>query len=99
MDEINEFIGDKKWMSEEGRPDDTDWRIAIALLEKPITEHPDVQRLISKQVQLQAKYDTLKQSHEKLVFALKTIRKTEGATVLNLRQVADQALKEAEKIK
>jgi hypothetical protein len=36
----------------------------------PITEHPDVQRLIGKQVQLQAKYDTLKQSHEKLITML-----------------------------
>lgn len=34
---------------------------------KPITEHPDVQKLIAKMVVLQAEYDTLKASHAKLV--------------------------------
>ena len=40
-------------------------------LEKPITEHPDVQNLIGKHVQLQAKYDALKKSHDRLVKILR----------------------------
>ena len=57
--QIENFIGDKKWLSEPDRPDMNDMRQAINLLEqlqeeKPITEHPDVQRLIQQIAQVQA---------------------------------------------
>lgn len=38
-----------------------------ALKDKPVTEHPDVQKLIAKMVVLQGKYDALKASQEKLI--------------------------------
>ena len=34
MNKVQEYIGDKKWMNEPGRPDDTDFRAAIDLLEQ-----------------------------------------------------------------
>ena len=40
-------------------------------LDKPITEHPDVQRLITKHQTLITKYDTLKAENEKLKRILK----------------------------
>ena len=74
----------------------------------PITEHPDIQRLIGKQVELQAKYDALKQSHNKLVEVCKPL--LEGYCQMaqmiqsqfqftgdQLTEQAEQALSEAEK--
>ena len=39
MSKIKDFLGDKKWLSEPNRPDDTDWRQAIELLEQTDAEN------------------------------------------------------------
>lgn len=41
---------------------------------KPITEHPDVQKLIILYSQLQTKYDTLQASHTKLLEEVKYVK-------------------------
>jgi len=66
-EKIKGFIGDKQWLAQPNRPDEQDVKIMIELLEetrteldKPITEHPDVQRLIGQVVELQAEIKGLK---------------------------------------
>ena len=76
------------------------------LKNKPITEYPDVQRLIAKQVQLQAKYAAFKSSHTKLVEALRKYGKHQTCPILDEKMLGyhlctcglDQALAEAEKL-
>ena len=77
---------------------------------KPITEHPDVQKLIAKMVVLQAKYAALLASHAKLVEALKrnrdqakrAIQEWDAETVDTclhyMERNAEQALAEAEEV-
>ena len=66
--------------------------------------------LIAKQVQLQAKYDALKKSHDKLVSALRDILHQQKGLMADIceiyakpvksyiEKVAEQALDEAEKL-
>ncbi len=73
-------------------------------LDKPITEHPDVQKLIILYSQLQTKYDTLLASHTKLVEELQEIigdyqESPHSFTVPDIHERIEQAITEAEKIK
>ncbi len=82
MVEAKKWLGDKKWMNEPGRPDDTDWRAAIELIEKSITEHPDVQRLIIQMTKLQAEN---KELQEKVKFLTKYDADVDGLQADNKR--------------
>ena len=73
-------------------------------LNKPVTEHPDVQKLISQMVVLQAKYKTLKASHKNLVDACRAggieleFCHSRTKRLLDTLAMIEQALEEAEKI-
>ena len=76
-EKIKGFIGDKQWLAQPNRPDEQDVKIMIELLEetrteidKPITEHPDVQRLIGQVVQLQAEKKAIKAQYAKDLVAI-----------------------------
>ena len=46
MNKVQKYIGDKKWMNEPGRPDDTDFRAAIDLLEQIQAENKILKELL-----------------------------------------------------
>jgi len=69
-DAIQDAIANRK---EAGQPEDMGLIHAYKIISKPITEYPDVQRLITKHQELIWKYDALKQSHDRLVEALKDL--------------------------
>jgi cell shape-determining protein MreC len=59
-----------------------------------IPKHEHKETILKEIIHLQAELAALRTENEKLKFALQTIAKTEGATVSNLKCVAEQALKD-----
>ncbi len=103
-----------KYLYEHGHiPCYEDYKTITQALDKPITEHLDVQKLISKTVVLQAKYDTLHASHSKLVEVIEAAIRikdiwtlptneacfhNEAVALQTMRTNFEQALKEAKEI-
>ncbi len=68
MSKVSDYLGDKEWMKEDGRPDDTDFRTAIILLEQLQAENEKLLRWVKvdKVQQLESEVAKLKEENKLL---------------------------------